>query len=651
MTQLKLLSAKTKIAMKMLLLLATGVFMSVARAEIVEINVPSEVRFEYAGYYVALAKGFYANEGLDVQINSHVGYLEILERVQKGSFGVIGNRYVAEKAKSRPVLSLLSVFQHSPYVLVERESGHWSGLKDRSAKTVMLLPYNIEALAYLTKIGVNQNNLIDFNNEGTVEDLVSNKADVVEVYYPKYKKELGVTNSGFKIHVAKDEGIDFYGDAFIVGIKKATSSPLLVDKVKQASLLGWKYAFDHPEEAARILRTSYKAQSSEENLVEEARYLKELTQYEILDMGYSSDRRWSDISEKIFSLGLIDKPITIYDLVFKDPDYDLYTKYVKIVLALLSLIVAGSIIIFRFVKLNKALKRSENLWMFAMEKTGDGLWDWDLRTGKVSVSEGWKALMGFANQDVTDRLINWRNFIHPEDLPHVEKTIAECLKGNLETYDVDHRVLSGDGSWRWIHDRGMVVEKDVSGKPIRLIGTHSDVTDKKTKEEIILKMAYTDALTDLPNRALMNDRLTQAILKASREQSRVALMFVDLDGFKAVNDNHSHEIGDKLLIEVSKRMLSCVRESDTVARLGGDEFVVILPTIETNDDAIKVGQKVLERISEPYTIDNKLLSISASIGIAVYPDHGEDARMLTMNADLAMYVIKHNGKGQVKLIG
>ena len=166
---------------------------------------------------------------------------------------------------------------------------------------------------------------------------------------------------------------------------------------------------------------------------------------------------------------------------------------------------------------------------------------------------------------------------------------------------------------------------------------------KKTNEQIT-HLAYHDPLTSLPNRILFYDRLNQAITKARRDKESIAVLFLDLDGFKAINDTLGHDVGDELLREASKRIVACVRDSDTVARMGGDEFMVILSSVRTPNSNNRVAKEIVEAIASPFMLNGKNLSISVSIGIALYPHDGDTAEQLIKISDAAMYLAKHNGK-------
>lgn len=188
---------------------------------------------------------------------------------------------------------------------------------------------------------------------------------------------------------------------------------------------------------------------------------------------------------------------------------------------------------------------------------------------------------------------------------------------------------------------------EYQGKPALLIWFY-DITDRKIAEDRNQHLAYHDVLTGLPNRSLFRDRVQHAIASAERERSRLALMFVDLDKFKPVNDRYGHGVGDLLLKAVAERLYRCLRKSDSPARLGGDEFVVLLPAIKTERNALEIAEKIRHEMSVPFEIDGLTLEISASIGVAIYPDHADNAQRLVDCADLAMYYAKAEGRNRVR---
>ena len=299
--------------------------------------------------------------------------------------------------------------------------------------------------------------------------------------------------------------------------------------------------------------------------------------------------------------------------------------------------------------MTRELRSSEERWKFALEGSGDGLWDHDLASGRVLYSPRCADMLGFAPEEIGDSLDEWTSRLHPEDAERAQAITQACIDGQTNSYSSEHRLRCKDGTWKWVLSRGMVVRRDERGKPLRLIGTVSDIGERKAAEETARHLAHHDPLTGLPNRALFNDRLHQALSLAHREGHRLAVLYLDLDGFKPVNDRFGHAVGDELLKEVAQRLQHCVRESDTVGRIGGDEFVVLLPTLQADEDARRVAEKILAALHRPFLLTGHNLVISTSIGIALFPDHGQDDRELARSADAAMYRAKEGGRNQIQL--
>ena len=233
-----------------------------------------------------------------------------------------------------------------------------------------------------------------------------------------------------------------------------------------------------------------------------------------------------------------------------------------------------------------------------------------------------------------------------EDREHVRKSAIAILKGETKSFYM-FRAITDSESIKWM--MGSVAEVNMNGKPA-IVGNFVDLT-----EERILQLAYNDTLTGLPNRKLMFDRLGQAIISAKRRQQKLAVLFLDLDSFKEINDTFGHKVGDKLLVEVAKGLKEVVkRESDTVARIGGDEFLILLTDVSDNNNVEIVIRKIYEKFSNPLSLDpfTVELKINISIGVSIFPDHGKDSDTLISNADTAMYIVKKkSGKNNFHFFG
>jgi len=289
------------------------------------------------------------------------------------------------------------------------------------------------------------------------------------------------------------------------------------------------------------------------------------------------------------------------------------------------------------------LSVSEQRWKFALEGSGDGVWDWYIQPDEMHYSQRWKEILGYGVQELANNLSGWKSVIHPDDLPSVMSDMNASLNGKAASYINEHRVKCKDGSWKWILDRGMVVSRGPDNKVLRMVGTLTDISRLKESEEVIWNQANFDSLTGLPNRRMFYDRLEQEVKKTHRTGLNLALIFLDLDRFKEVNDTLGHDQGDILLKEASKRLLRCVRESDTVARLGGDEFIIILGDLDDAGIVERVAQKILAELLEPFKLDREIAYVAASLGVTFYPEDAKNLDDLMKNVDQAMYAAKNLG--------
>lgn len=294
----------------------------------------------------------------------------------------------------------------------------------------------------------------------------------------------------------------------------------------------------------------------------------------------------------------------------------------------------------------RKLIENESRWKLALESAGDGVWDCDLLTGASVYSRRFLDMYGLASDDTTvnDGQINLRT--HPDDVAQRDRARQAHIDGLTPTYVSEHRILCKDGSWKWILSRGMLISRDAQGRPRRLIGTHTDITDRKNAETLVWQQANFDPLTGLPNRRMLRDRLARELKKTAREGKQLAILFVDLDHFKEVNDTQGHDAGDRLLIEAARRISACVRDSDTVARMGGDEFTLVLSDLDNEERLDRILHGVLQAMATHFQIDDEQVYISASIGITIYPGDGQEVETLFRNADQALYVAKGSGRNR-----
>jgi diguanylate cyclase (GGDEF)-like protein/PAS domain S-box-containing protein len=295
----------------------------------------------------------------------------------------------------------------------------------------------------------------------------------------------------------------------------------------------------------------------------------------------------------------------------------------------------------------KALRLSEERYALAARGANDGLWDWDLESGTIYFSARWKQLLGYPDDELPSTPKEWLRLVHGDDRSRLVSRIRAHIASDTSHLEDEHRVLHRDGSYRWMLVRGIGVRSAPGSRPHRMAGSQTDITNRKIAEERLTYDAFHDALTDLPNRALFMDRLGHVINTAKRRRDyHFAVMFLDLDRFKYVNDSLGHIIGDKLLVVVAKRVSGLLRPNDTVARLGGDEFAILLEDIRDVGDAVAVAARIQDELPLPLCIDGHDVFITGSIGIALSAPHYERPEELLRDADLAMYQAKANGKAR-----
>jgi diguanylate cyclase (GGDEF)-like protein/PAS domain S-box-containing protein len=285
----------------------------------------------------------------------------------------------------------------------------------------------------------------------------------------------------------------------------------------------------------------------------------------------------------------------------------------------------------------------------ALEAANDGLWDWNLITDEMYFSARWKAILGLGEEDIAPRSQSWFDRVHKDDVNRLRHEIDQHLHGQSPRLEVEHRMRHQDGSYRWVVSRGLAV-RSAEGKALRLAGSQTDITAHRLTIERLRDDAFHDSLTGLPNRPLLLDRLGRAVKRLKRyDRYHFALLFLDIDRFKVVNDSLGHLVGDDLLIAIARRLTSCVRATDTVARLGGDEFAVLLEDLADVGVARSVAERILEQMRTPVEIEHKPVFVTASIGIVMGSHIYDRPEDVLRDSDTAMYRAKSEGKNRYEV--
>ncbi|OPH48190.1 hypothetical protein BC351_38600 [Paenibacillus ferrarius] len=287
---------------------------------------------------------------------------------------------------------------------------------------------------------------------------------------------------------------------------------------------------------------------------------------------------------------------------------------------------------------------AENLEIVS-RNTNDAIWDWDLITNKMEWNYRVYKMLGSISVHLTPDPLSLQDFIHPNDVTKIRCKLLEHFEHGVP-YQLEYRVRQSDGGYKWLHTVGEVI-RDRTGRPIRMIGTFTDITKKKEDEERIIRLAYHDTLTGLPNRSYMQERLEEEMETSKAAGLMLAVLMIDLDRFKIINDTLGHHAGDRLLQHTAEMLRKSVRSKDTIARLGGDEFIVILPAVHGSAEVKRMAERIINYLSEPILIEGQEAYSSASVGACFYPEDGLTVEMLIKHADMAMYKAKENGRNQM----
>ena len=321
-----------------------------------------------------------------------------------------------------------------------------------------------------------------------------------------------------------------------------------------------------------------------------------------------------------------------------------------------------SLLLHRAARQQQALAGSENILRQQTRHLEDVIWgtdvgtiEWDVRTDDITLNNRSIQMLGYT-REIFEALCGLplkrsalSQFFHPDSLQAAQEQLTRCFSRESDIFNCEMKMRHRNGEWIWILARSRVVEWDENGNPLRMSGTHLDITARKVSEEKLQYIAHNDLLTELPNRVSLAERMQQAMARSRLHGTFVAVAYLDLDGFKEVNDKNGHDRGDKMLLELAKRMRATLRNKDTLARIGGDEFVALIVDLPTPENCEKALEDLLCATSEPVTIDDALFQVSASIGVTIFPTDEGDADQLLRHADQAMYLAKQSGKNRYQL--
>ncbi len=647
-------------ALRALLALTLGT-LAPAQAQILEqvtLQLKHRHQFQFAGYYAAVEQGYYREAGLDVRILEGTDGNEPERNVESGKaqYGTGASSLLLARLAGQPLVVLGVIFQHSPYALAMRQTSSEPDLRRIIGQRAMIgtltdeLGNSDELLAYLVKEGIPSGSFQRVEHSYKVDDLINGKVAAMAVYTTNEPDTFERRGFPFEIYSPRSAGIDFYGDNLFTSEKEIADHPARVRAFRDASMRGWQWAMSHPEEMADLILNRYSRRHDRAHLLFEARQMVPLVQPVLVEIGYMNPDRWRHIAEVYEGLGMVPKGASLDGFLYNVDGSQSRLQWLYRALGGVGvLLLVGTLI--HYTLLTRERRRSSAeirageqrfRTMFEASPLGIALID-SVTYEYRDINPRYQEIVG-RSQELLGQM-RWLDAGHPDDVAQVHSQMARLMAREISNFKLSNRMFRPDGELVWIAVSVTAIETAPDQHPLHLCMIE-DVTDKKQSEALIWQQANFDPLTQLPNRRMFLDRLALDLLKSQRSRSRIAILFIDLDHFKEVNDTLGHHQGDVLLIEAARRISDCVRRSDTVARLGGDEFTVILCELDSTERVEVIAQNIIDRMCQPFALGQEQAFISASIGITLYPDDADDIDDLLKHADQAMYAAKGAGRNR-----
>lgn len=605
-------------------------------------------QFQFAGYYAALHKGYYKEEGLDVLIKEATSDLNVVEEVlsNNAQFGIGTNELILDFAKNKPIKILGVIFQHSPLSIISLNNNIKS-IHDLVGKKIMIENGASDIYALLKRENIDINSLKILPHTININDLIEHKVDAITGYSINEPFHLAKKGLHYNIFSPRAAGIDFYGDNLFTSNDMINLNPEIVEKFRRASFKGWQYAMTNQDELIEIIMKNYNSQGKiKEHYQFEAKKMVELIYSDILEIGYINKGRWEHIINVYKELGLLNKDINLKNFLYI-PNKTFWQEYkylIFIVLFFILLLFLVGFITYYIYKINLKLKKSEQRHKIIFQNSATAILIW--KKGYIITDWNYQAtkLFGWNANEVIGK--NFMNFLVPEiEKSDIDKYVDSFLKNsNLHIFTNEN--LMKNGSLITCEWYNTILPNFENEEDFEVLSLVMDITQKLENEKFLKQLANYDSLTNLPNRYYFETILEKIYSLSNRNNSIFGLAFIDLDGFKTINDTYGHHAGDFVLKNMAQRFQGSVRKEDTIARIGGDEFALIFHLSDGNENYKNFLNKLLNIASIPikYT-DEITLKVTASIGLSFYSSQNKvSIQELIKQADDAMYNAKRKNK-------
>ncbi|WP_076539526.1 EAL domain-containing protein [Shewanella sp. UCD-KL21] len=728
-------------------------------------------QFQFAGYYAALEKGFYQEEGLEVRLlEGDPQHLPVTEVLSGNALYAVGNSEVLyHRLLGEPLIALAAIFQHSPSILLTLKESGIRSAHDLIGRRVMLANKDKDAdfLTMLVNEGISLSQLEIVPSSFQLDDLITGKVDAFNSYITNEPYVLAQANVPYDIIDPVSYRVDFYSDIFFTTEAELNNYPKRVAAMRRATLKGWRYAMDNPEEIVDVLMARYQVNKTREHLLYEANAMQNLILPNLIQIGHMNPDRWQHMANTFAKAGLVNDIRHLDGFIYHDsPTSTPNWLYPVLSMALFLVVLASSIILYmhlfnrRLADAKTTLQQSEERFRALSEATYGGIVIHD--QGRIlECNNGLSTITGFSYSELIGmdglKLIakeyleavktrmrqDDRNSFEAEGLRKDGTRYPLSIKGKNITYkgcnarvievidisknkkieeqlklaasvftharegimitDIDGVIIDVNATFSAItgYEREEVIGRnprflnsgrhnseffnrmwaslleykqwsgelwnkrkngdifaelitisavtDSEGQTQNYVALFSDITSMKRHQQQLEHIAHYDPLTGLANRVMLAERLDHAMSQSIRRGKFLAVAYLDLDGFKAVNDTYGHNVGDELLITLSQLMSETLRDGDILARIGGDEFIALLVDLESMRDCELVLERMLEVATCPIKAAGSILQVSTSIGVTLYPQDGVSADQLIRHADQAMYIAKQSGKNRYHL--
>lgn len=656
----------------LLLLVAVLWPFSASALESVTLQLKWKHQFQFAGYYAAAAQGYYRDAGLEVRFVEAGPETDPVAEVVAGraQYGVGNSALILARARAQPVVALAVIFQHSPFILAARADGGIRSARDLAGKRLMIEPHADEIYAYLRREGVHESRLIITPHSFNHQDLIDARTDVMTAYStdePFFFDERGFRHLELSPRTA---GIDFYGDNLFTSASEIADHPARVSAFREASMKGWRYAMEHPEETADLILARYSQRHSRRHLLYEANKMAPLLQIDLVEIGYMSPTRWRHIANTYTELGMLPRDFAVAELLY-EPATNTRIKQALAASTGVALILAAALA--GLFGLTRKLRR-EIAARSRLEET--------LLVRQAAIDG---AAEGFVITD-TDGIIDYAN---PAATEIAGYTSAELLGQHTRIFKSGHHdkafykdlwdTVSSGRIWRGeirnrrkdgsLYTELMAIAPVLgeTGKVIRYAAIKHDISERKKMETALTEanrslqeriaeieelqtrlkeQVIRDPLTGLHNRRFFDESLSGELARARREVYPVSLLMIDIDHFKQVNDTYGHPAGDEVLKALSNLLRASCREGDVACRYGGEEFVMLLPRARLEDAHERAEQWRAAFAALVVRYGEFEIRETLSVGIAAFPRDAENGDTLLARADAALYAAKQTGRNR-----